>query len=151
LVEGAAYVPIWVSVGIDVVPGDDTAAVVQRVKLSIRQFLAALPPYGPTGNGWPMGRAVDGRELEVIAARESGVAGVNGHLLGCASGGSVDPILLRPTELPELTSLAVQVGEPQTREEMLAGPIKSAPVKATAQAPAQQPPKPTATPSPGYC
>ena len=35
----------------------------------LRQYLAPLPPYGPDGAGWPLGRAVRRAELEAVASR----------------------------------------------------------------------------------
>jgi len=43
------------------------------VELVIRQYLAPLPPYGPDGGGWPLGRAVYGPELEAAALQVEGV------------------------------------------------------------------------------
>jgi hypothetical protein len=148
---GITYVPIWASVGIELRDGAHRDQTIQAVRMAVRSFLWPLAPGGPSAEGWPRGKSVRSREVEVVVARVSRVDEVFGVLVGCESGGAPDPVLMQPQELPALASLSVQIGEPQTREAMLTGPIKSVPVKATAQAPAQRLPKPTATPTPGYC
>ena len=45
---------------------------------ALRRLLWPLPPGGVDGNGWPLGRAVRERELEVEVSRVAGVAEVTG-------------------------------------------------------------------------
>ena len=44
----------------------------------LRQYLAPLPPYGPDGEGWPLGRRVHGPELEAAALQVEGVEFLEG-------------------------------------------------------------------------
>lgn len=67
------YKQIAVSVGVQAKPGYGIEAVRRWVELVIRQYLAPLPPYGPDGGGWPLGRAVYGPELEAAALQVEGV------------------------------------------------------------------------------
>ena len=43
------------------------------VEQVLRQYLAPLPPYGPEGRGWPLGRRVFAPELEAAALQVDGV------------------------------------------------------------------------------
>ena len=67
------YKRIAVSVGVQAKPGYGIEAVRRWVELVIRQYLAPLPPYGPEGGGWPLGRAIYGPELEAAALQVEGV------------------------------------------------------------------------------
>jgi len=67
------YRKIAVSAGVQAKPGYGIEAVRRWVELVIRQYLAPLPPYGPDGGGWPLGRAVYGPELEAAALQVEGV------------------------------------------------------------------------------
>ena len=73
---GCEYVSVGIGVGITVHEGLEFAAVVNAVREALRRFLWPLPPGGPDGQGWPLGRGVSDREVEVAVARVSGVAGV---------------------------------------------------------------------------
>jgi len=44
----------------------------------LRRLLWPLPPHGPGGSGWPLGRTLRERELEVEVSRVAGVAEVGG-------------------------------------------------------------------------
>jgi Baseplate J-like protein len=67
------YRRVAVAVGVRVKPGYGVEAVRHWVELVIRQYLAPLPPYGPEGQGWPLGRRVHGPELEAAALQVEGV------------------------------------------------------------------------------
>jgi hypothetical protein len=67
------YRKVAVSVGLKVKPGYGADAVRRWVELVIRQYLAPLPPYGPDGGGWPLGRRVHAPELEAAALQVEGV------------------------------------------------------------------------------
>jgi hypothetical protein len=144
-VIGCDYVPVGVSLGIDVRQGfspvsagagDPGASlglaaadgdfnregVVAAVREALRQHLWPLPPGGPDGAGWPLGRPVGDRELEVVAARVPGVAGVSRVQLFERQGDAwrrlprptpdtAVQLSLRPWQLPELLSVVVVVGE----------------------------------------
>lgn len=72
------YRRIAVSVGIEVKNGYGVEAVSRWVELVLRQYLAPLPPYGPSGGGWPLGRRVHGPELEAAALQVEGVEFLHG-------------------------------------------------------------------------
>jgi len=71
------YRRVAVAVGLQVKPGYGIEAVRRWVELVIRQYLAPLPPYGPEGQGWPLGRRVHGPELEAAALQVEGVQFLN--------------------------------------------------------------------------
>jgi hypothetical protein len=93
------YKSIWVSVGIEVVPGASVAQVREAVTRELRQFLSPLPPPGrrgaledqvallttpqqaQTNKGWPLGKPVAPLELLAVASRVSGVLLVNKMLV----------------------------------------------------------------------
>ncbi len=67
------YRKVAVTVSLKVAPGYGIDAVRLWVELVIRQYLAPLPPFGPSGEGWPLGRRVHGPELEAAALQVEGV------------------------------------------------------------------------------
>lgn len=69
-----AYRRISVSVGVHVEPDYGVGAVRRWVEKVLRQYLAPVPPYGPDGKGWPLGRTVRAAELEAAALQVEGVA-----------------------------------------------------------------------------
>src|SRR5207244_3949928 len=72
------YRKVSVAVGVAVKPGFGVEAVRRWVELAIRQYLAPLPPFGPDGGGWPLGRRVHGPELEAAALQVEGVEFLQG-------------------------------------------------------------------------
>lgn len=111
-----SYRKIAVSVGISVKPGYGIDGVRLWVELVIRQYLAPLPPYGPEGKGWPLGRRVHGPELEAAALQVEGVqfleglevAGWNQETQSWEPG----TVLLKLDEVPELDRITVVEGQP---------------------------------------
>lgn len=89
------YRAIWVSVGLEVVPGASVAQVREAVKKELLQFLSPLPPperqgvleeqaallttpqYAEMRKGWPLGKPVAPLELLAVASRVSGTLLVN--------------------------------------------------------------------------
>ncbi len=111
------YRRVAVSVGLKVKPGYGVEAVRRWVELVVRQYLAPLPPFGPSGEGWPLGRRVHGPELEAAALQVDGVEYLEGlEVAGWDDdaekwvSGSVE---LEPWEVPELTEITVVEGEQQ--------------------------------------
>lgn len=112
------YVKIGVSVAVHVKPGYGPDAVRAWVELVVRQYLAPLPPFGPDGNGWPLGRRVFGPEVEAAVLQVEGVEFVDvggvevGRLLpdGTFAEGPVD---LSPHQLPEVAQLSVVASGPR--------------------------------------
>ena len=122
------YKQIAVSVGVQAKPGYGIEAVRRWVELVIRQYLAPLPPYGPDGGGWPLGRAVYGPELEAAALQVEGVlyveclriaqwdATTNQWAEASADSTGADGCLpreridLQPWEVPEVVEMTVVQG-----------------------------------------
>ena len=134
---GCEYVSLGVSVAITVKDGfagsDDGDSgngsaglsrerVVAEVRDAVRRYLWPLAPGGTDGTGWPLGRPVRDRELEVVVARVAGVGGVAPinlferqglewrKLPRAAAEGSVQ-LPLQAWQLPELLSVVVIVGD----------------------------------------
>jgi hypothetical protein len=109
------YQPVAVSVGLAVKPGYSGDAVRRWVELLLRQYLAPVPPYGPEGAGWPLGRRVHGPELEAAALQVEGVEYLEGLEVagqddaGSWSSGTVE---LSSWEVPRLVTIAVVTGPP---------------------------------------
>jgi len=115
-VVAPVYRKIAVSVALQVKPGYGIEAVRRWVELVIRQYLAPLPPYGPAGEGWPLGRRVHGPELEAAALQVEGVEFLEDLAVaawddksGAWLPGTVE---LRPYEVPELADVTVADGLP---------------------------------------
>ena len=122
-VIGCEYIPLGLSVGIDIQDGFGQDGVLQAVKDTMRAFLWPLRPGGVNGEGWPLGRSVQERELEVMVARVPGVRGVRGLLL--FRRGEKDrwtriqpsvqqqaSLTLEAWQLPELLEVIVSSGSP---------------------------------------
>ncbi len=109
------YRKVAVSVGLKVKPGYGIEAVRNWVELVIRQYLAPLPPYGPEGGGWPLGRRVHGPELEAAALQVEGVEYLEGLTLAGWNGESETweegTVGLAVDEVPELSEITVVEGE----------------------------------------
>lgn len=120
------YVRLSVSVSVEAEAdmGEDTLR--GQVELALRQLLAPLPPFGPDGQGWPFGRDVGERDLEVAVLRVQGVRLVNGVLISArevdalgrvASTTRVQRVSLAAWQLPSLRQVRVVVtptsGDPE--------------------------------------
>lgn len=107
------YRTIAVSVGVQVKSGYGVEAVNRWVELVLRQYLAPLPPYGPDGGGWPLGRPVIAAELQAAALQVEGVEYLLGLQLAQATDdgtGWQDPtdvVTLNAWEVPALGTVAV--------------------------------------------
>ena len=75
---GCEYIPVAVSVGITVRAGFGQDQINYDVRQAVQRYLWCLSPYGPQGEGWPLGRPVKDRELEVVVAQVKGVNTVTG-------------------------------------------------------------------------
>src|SRR5262245_30936494 len=123
------YRKVAVAVGLQAKPGYGIEAVRRWVELVIRQYLAPLPPYGPDGRGWPLGRRVYGPELEAAALQVEGVEYLEGLEVagwdaqsGTWQSALHQPIVLSAWEVPELTEITVVQGAPLKPGEAL-GPV----------------------------
>jgi len=110
------YVPLVVSVGVKVRDGYQVDAVRRWVELILRQYLAPLPPYGPDGGGWPLGRTVRRAELEAVAVQVDGVEYIEDDLLlGVPRPGGVGQVSrvdLERWQVPQLVDITVVSGPP---------------------------------------
>ena len=122
------YVDVAVSVGVHVREGYQVDAVRRWVDQIVRQYLAPLPPSGPDGRGWPLGRAVRRAELAAVASQVEGVeyleestdeqgSLVEGMRLAVDTGTTGSPAweerplaVLQPWEMPRIASLTVVSG-----------------------------------------
>jgi predicted phage baseplate assembly protein len=121
-VIGCDYVAIGVAAAVEVVDSTQSDVVLAAVSDAIRLHLWSLPPGGPDGTGWPLGRGVDDRMIEVSISRVSGVRTVAPvhifaqrpgetiwRMVPADSGGRVQLPLLS-WQLPELAMLSVGLG-----------------------------------------
>lgn len=107
------YKQISVSVGVQVREGYQVDAVRRWVELIVRQYLAPVPPYGPDGDGWPLGRAVRRAELEAIAVQVEGVEFLQGLLLAEPNAPAPSELVtLERWEAPEVVDVTVVAGPP---------------------------------------
>ncbi|MDX1812532.1 MAG: baseplate J/gp47 family protein, partial [Gammaproteobacteria bacterium] len=129
-VIGCEYVQLGVSVAFDLRDGYGHDATVNEVKSALRNYLWSLAPLGPNGSGWPLGKSIADRELEVVVSRVDGVEQVNGVNLFVqvneswkqrTAKKSCDPIeiSLKQWQLPELLTVVAVVSE--TAPEDLSG------------------------------
>ncbi len=124
-VIGCEYVALGLAVAVVIRDGFGRDAVLFEVRAALRRLLWPLPPGGADGGGWPLGRAVRERELEVEISRVAGVAEVAGlnlferarlaggddwRLLPRSAADASQQLALAPWQLPELLSvLAIDV------------------------------------------
>ncbi len=127
-VIGCEYVPLALTVGIEIRDGAGHDQVLQDVRDALRDGLWPLAPGGPDGGGWPLGRPVEERELEVLVARVPGVQEVLGvrlfgrdaretpggelrwRRLARRRDGAQAALALESWQLPELLGVAVTAG-----------------------------------------
>lgn len=139
--RGPQYKPIWISIGIDVVPGWSVAEVRQAVKTELMRFLSPLPAnrssqlenqaafiFAPQSagmeRGWPLGKAVSPLELLAVASRVAGVLKINKVYVADATMAPAKdttspdapacsdlPVSLTGLQLPRVMILHVAVGE----------------------------------------
>jgi len=132
-VIGCEYVPLGISLAITIRDGAPLEGTTNAVRQALRRYLWPLPPDGPFGGGWPLGRTVDNREMEVAAARVDGVQRVNELRLferrgdewqlkipattGNSSQGCLPVRMeLQPWQLPELLSVIVVAADDAPRD-----------------------------------
>lgn len=122
---GPEYVPIWISVGLQTMPGLSIAEVREQVKAALYQFLSPLPPfpglpvtetitnYASGAKGWPLGKPVVALELAAVVSRVPGVMSVKNVLL--FKGSSPSALLSVPItgiQLPRIAGMAISLGDP---------------------------------------
>lgn len=117
---GPVYRDLWVSLSVEIIPGFDTAPVLQSVRGTVEQFLSPLHG-GFHGKGWPLNKAVEAGEIAAFAARVSGVAKINQIYIGDSGGTLATDFSVLGLELPRLAGLSVGPGTAPTIEEMRSG------------------------------
>jgi predicted phage baseplate assembly protein len=131
-VIGCEYIPVALSVGINVRAGEAYDQVVNDVRAALKNYLWSLPPGGPNDEGWPLGKSVQDRELEIVVARVKGVSGVGGvnlfeqvnnswKIVARAQACQAIEIPLQDWQLPELLSVVVST-DGIAREDLRAMP-----------------------------
>ncbi|RSL17989.1 putative phage baseplate assembly protein [Edaphobacter aggregans] len=108
-VRGPAYVGFYVSIGVDVIAGQDIATVTQAVRTAVRQYLSPLCG-GPSKNGWPLSKTVDPTGLMVQALLVAGVSDVNQVLLWDETMSSIPKLSISGLQLPDLLQITVSSG-----------------------------------------
>lgn len=120
-VIGCEYVALGLSIAVAIREGFARDKVLLEVREAMRRLLWPLAPGGIDQTGWPLGRAVKSRELEVEISRVAGVDELRGinlfqhhnndwqRLPSIAADGA-QILSLRPWQLPELLSIVVIEG-----------------------------------------
>jgi len=122
-VIGCDYVPVSVTVGVNLLDGVAHETALAAIRDAIRLFLWPLAGGGTDGLGWKLGRSVRDREIDVIVARVPGVDTVNGVNLfqmvkrawrSVSKPGACGPveIPLLAWQLPELLHVSVAADAP---------------------------------------
>lgn len=110
------YRKVAISVAFVVKDGYGVEAVRRWIELVLRQYLAPLPPYGPAGQGWPLGRRVHGPELEAAALQVEGVEFLDDLAVAAWDDTSQawvpGTVELLAFELPEVAAVTVVAGLP---------------------------------------
>jgi hypothetical protein len=117
-VVGCEYIPVGISAGITIRDGFGRDTVINSVRDALRAFAWSLAPGGPEGSGWPLGRSLRDREVEVAVARVAGVNSVSGinlftkgddawHKSRATNATGAIEIRMREWQLPELLTVAV--------------------------------------------
>jgi predicted phage baseplate assembly protein len=124
-VIGCEYVALGLAVGITIRDGFARDTVLFEVRSALRRLLWPLAPGGAEGTGWPLGRAVRSREVEVEVSRVAGVLEVTGlglferaatdegdawRALARTTADGAQTLSLAAWQLPELLSVVVLEG-----------------------------------------
>lgn len=110
-VRGPVYVPVYVSVGLEVRAGFFRDKVIEAVTARLPQYLSALPPGGPEGKGWPINKRLMKKDLEAVITRVPGVEFVVSMELGVGATLGLEDYTLNGLKLPLLQGLKVKEGE----------------------------------------
>jgi predicted phage baseplate assembly protein len=133
--RGPSYVPIWVSLGIDLEAGRSFAEVRDAVRGALEVYLSPLPrelavqrvrrplgddtTYPHAERGWPLAKDVVALELQAVASRVDGVRLVRDPLIGRDSGAEGD-VPMHGLQLPFAT-VVVTFGEPLPLDRVMKG------------------------------
>jgi len=148
--RGPEYVGIWISIGIQVLPGINPAPVREAVKAAVLQFLAPIvggpqqlpddpavllnAPLSPSVyKGWPLGKPVISLEVMTVAGRTSGVEFVQDVLLA-QTGAAVPQVEMTGLQLPRVLGISVTNGPALSLDELRGG-TQTGPTAGVAQLP----------------
>jgi hypothetical protein len=154
--RGPSYVDVWLSIGMEVIPGESTPDVRDRVKQQIVRVLSPLPldvqpdsregsssaplaqtlAYPHADTGWPLRTDVSTSELTAFVARVPGVRAVNAIRLGKGTSTEMTSIPLRDLELPRVVRLSVVQGDPVELDQLQGAPPVSSTAPVTVPVPA---------------
>ena len=118
-VRGPVYVDVYLSVGLRVREGHFRDVVIQEVRARLEEYLSALPPGGPDGDGWPLNRRLMTKDLEATVTRVAGVEYVQSMQMGVGSAAVVEASDLAGLQLPRLAKLGVREGEAEPLASLL--------------------------------
>jgi predicted phage baseplate assembly protein len=104
------YRALSLSVGVAVRAGHQVDAVRRWVEQILRQYLAPVPPFGPDGRGWPLGRAVRRAELEAVAVQVDGVEFMTGLLMAEPGAKPVERLELDRWQVLKLADITAVAG-----------------------------------------
>jgi len=114
---GPTYIPIWLSISVDVIPGYSVGPVLEAVRQEVGRFISPLQG-GFERSGWPLNKSVEAAEISAAAARVPGVAKINQIRAGGATGEIATAISIEGLQLPRLMMLEVVTGTAPTIEEI---------------------------------
>lgn len=122
-VRGPVYLAVYVTVGLQVQAGYFVDTVKQAVTARLYEYLSALPPGGPDGAGWTLGKRLLRKDLEAVATRVPGVEFVRSLRMGVGTAEEREEYPLAGLELPMLDGVAVVEGEAEPLTNVLPGGI----------------------------
>lgn len=109
-IRGPVYRRIGVGIGIQAVPGQAEAPLVNAVTAAVAQFLSPLTG-GFEGHGWPLGKSVEPAEILAAASRVPGVARINGVIIVDEAGNALpNGLAINGLELPRANPIRVASG-----------------------------------------
>lgn len=149
--RGPEYVGIWISIGIQVLPGLNPAPVREAVKTAVLRFLAPIvggpqqlpddpavllnAPLSPSVyKGWPLGKPVISLEVMTVAGRTSGVEFVQEVFLA-QTGAAVAQMEMTGLQLPRVLGISVTNGPALSLDELRGGTTQTGPTAGVAQLP----------------
>jgi hypothetical protein len=126
------YKPIAVAVGLRAKAGFSVDAVRVWVETVLRQYLSPLPPFGPYGEGWPLGRVVHSAELEAAVLQVEGVEFLQGLDVATFNQSTASwdagKVSLELDELPWLLEVTVVEGPALTPGDAIGIPATNGPL-----------------------
>jgi predicted phage baseplate assembly protein len=129
-----SYRRIAVSCAVAVEPGFGPEAARSLAAQILQRYVAPLPPDGPLGRGWPLGRAVRDRELIAAVLQVDGIEYVEALRLAVWQDGAwveQATVTLQPWEVVELAAVqVVEASQPLPAPQDAVAPPPAAPAVA---------------------